>query len=89
MGAVMAVEEITHVPENPKPLLLLVEDIVINLQLLTTFVTKVKYEFATAENGLIALEACQNAKRSFDIIFMDVLMPVMDGMAATREIRRL
>ncbi|KAK3382636.1 hypothetical protein B0T24DRAFT_519433 [Lasiosphaeria ovina] len=89
MGAIMAAEEITPVPENPKPLLLLVEDNVINLQLLTTFVTKSKYEFATAENGLLALEACQNAKRPFDIIFMDISMPVMDGMAATREIRRL
>ena len=41
----------------------------------------------TAENGAEALEAA--SIRSFDLILMDIKMPVMDGVAATRAIRRL
>ncbi|KAK3386575.1 hypothetical protein B0H63DRAFT_468018 [Podospora didyma] len=77
------------VAERQKPLLLLVEDNEINLQLLSTFVRKSKYEYVTAMNGLEALKACQRATKPFDIIFMDISMPVMDGMVATREIRKL
>src|SRR5690606_11493940 len=40
---------------------------------------------ASAENGKIALEAA--AEQAFDLILMDVNMPVMDGLTATRQLR--
>ncbi|OIW25120.1 hypothetical protein CONLIGDRAFT_718019 [Coniochaeta ligniaria NRRL 30616] len=76
------------VPKKQKPMLLLVEDNEINLQLLSTFVKKSNYEYHTAENGLLALQAVQNAQTPYDVIFMDISMPVMDGLASAREIRK-
>ena len=42
-------------------------------------------EIVSAENGAEAVSAALS--RPFDVIFMDVHMPIMDGMAATRELR--
>ncbi|KAH0562294.1 hypothetical protein GP486_003012 [Trichoglossum hirsutum] len=53
-----------------KPVILLVEDNEINLKLLETFAKKGNYEYDTAENGLLALQACENARRLYDIILM-------------------
>jgi CheY-like chemotaxis protein len=42
----------------------------------------------TAENGLIAVQKVEKSSPGFyDVIFMDISMPVMDGLAATRAIR--
>lgn len=75
--------------ERQKPVLLLVEDNEINLKLLETFTKKNNYEYGTAENGLLALQAFQNARHPYDIVFMDISMPVMNGIESTREIRKL
>ena len=42
-----------------------------------------------AENGLEAVHAVQKRRGGYDIIFMDVSMPVLDGFGATRQIRQL
>ncbi|KFY87320.1 hypothetical protein V500_07034, partial [Pseudogymnoascus sp. VKM F-4518 (FW-2643)] len=72
-----------------KPVLLLVEDNRINLKLLETFAKKNNYKYDSAENGLLALQAFQNTPNLYDIIFMDISMPVMNGMDSTRAIRKL
>ncbi|OMP85154.1 Sensor protein gacS [Diplodia seriata] len=78
--------------EEQQPRLLLVEDNMVNLKLLQTFLKKQNYTNLTAaENGQIAVDAVINlgeSNRCFDVIFMDISMPVMDGFAATVAIRR-
>lgn len=64
---------------------LVVEDNEINMKLLVTMLQKKKYICTPAVNGAEAVKLFEPGK--FDIILMDILMPVLDGYAATREIR--
>lgn len=70
------------------PRVLVVDDNPINLQLLVTFMHKLKYPHKPATNGLEAVEACKDAESPFDFILMDATMPIMDGLTTTREIRK-
>jgi two-component system sensor histidine kinase/response regulator len=65
--------------------ILVAEDNVINLKLITTVLAKLGYEIGTAVNGKIVLE--QMLQAQYDLVFMDVLMPEMDGLEATKAIR--
>lgn len=47
----------------------------------------VKFDVTEAEDGMIAIDAVKNS--SYDLIFMDIMMPNLDGIAATASIRRL
>ncbi len=78
----------TTVPGTDKPIsLLLVEDNMDNMLLIKAFLKKTPYAIVHAENGEKAYE--QIKKRHFDIVLMDMQMPVMDGYTATRLIREL
>ena len=65
--------------------ILLVEDNEDNRMLIKAYLRQQPYEIVEAENGAQAV-ACFQAE-SFDVVLMDVQMPVMDGYAATRAIR--
>ncbi|KIW40713.1 uncharacterized protein PV06_07890 [Exophiala oligosperma] len=77
-------------PERIDPHVLLVDDNKINLRLLETYLrTKRKYtRICQAEDGEQAVDAVRQAQVPFDVIFMDISMPVMNGFDATRAIRQ-
>jgi two-component system sensor histidine kinase/response regulator len=65
--------------------LLLVEDHPVNQKLAVTLLQRWGHTVQVADNGKIAVDLV--AQESFDIILMDMMMPVMDGLEATRNIR--
>jgi CheY-like chemotaxis protein len=58
---------------------LIVDDNAINRRLLSVFMKKRKLPYAEAKDGKEALEKYCNAEEKFNIILMDISMPVMDG----------
>ena len=66
--------------------ILLVEDAENNRMLIRSYLKKTPFIVEEAENGQIALEKFQ--KGAYDVVLMDMQMPVMDGYTATREIRK-
>jgi signal transduction histidine kinase/DNA-binding NarL/FixJ family response regulator/HPt (histidine-containing phosphotransfer) domain-containing protein len=66
---------------------LLVEDGSTNRKLLSLILRKAGMEVVTAENGRIGVDRAREER--FDVILMDMQMPVMDGYAAAQEIRAL
>ncbi len=74
-------------PEDLQPLnILLVEDTEDNRLLIKSFLKKTPYQIDIAKNGEEAVEKFRRGK--YDIVLMDMQMPVMDGYTATREIRK-
>ena len=66
---------------------LIVDDVPQNRVLLGILCDQFGFQHEPAENGYDALEAARSGR--FDVVLMDILMPRMDGMAATRAIRAL
>ncbi len=70
--------------------ILLVEDNEINLEIETELLEEMGFVVEPAENGSIAVEKLQqSAPGTYDLVLMDIQMPVMDGWQAARAIRRM
>jgi len=88
------VSEHSEIPDSPRdndslnePLsLLLVEDNYLIQELFQKMLEALRHRCEVAKNGLEGFKSCQVKK--YDIIFMDIMMPVMGGMEATKLIRR-
>lgn len=69
----------------PKAKILLAEDNVINVKVFKALVAPTKIQIDVAENGKIATEMVE--RNDYDLVLMDHMMPVMDGIEATEAIR--
>ncbi|MFH1160203.1 MAG: response regulator [bacterium] len=75
-------------PQNKRALsILVVEDNQINLRLLMSSLIRIGHQVDKASDGQAAIEKFLANK--YDVILMDIMMPVMDGVTATKEIRKL
>ncbi len=71
----------------PTAKILVVDDTMMNLEVAKGLMSPFNFNIETAENGAIAVEMIKN--NSYDLIFMDHMMPEMDGIEATTVIRNM
>jgi signal transduction histidine kinase/CheY-like chemotaxis protein len=69
-----------------KKVILIAEDETNNFLLVQEYLSESMFKIIRVENGLDAVNICKN-RRDIDIILMDIKMPVMDGIEATRQIK--
>ncbi len=81
------VQRRTHEPKDKIENVLLVEDNAISRKIIAAHFQNRNYNITTTVNGLEALEYIKNNYNTVDVIFMDIQMPVMDGITATKKIR--
>ena len=78
-----------QIEEYPDLHAMVVDDNAVNADILTKILAKMKVRTSVFENGKLAMEAYESApQNTYQIIFMDIQMPIMNGYEATEEIRR-
>lgn len=70
-------------------MILVVEDNSVNQMIIKEFLEKDRHKVLITSNGKEAVDIIKGFPNKFDLIFMDIQMPVMDGVTATREIRKV
>ncbi len=68
--------------------ILIVEDQATNRMIAELILQRNGYEVESVENGQLAVELIGDGTSSFDLILMDIQMPIMDGIEATKLIRK-
>ena len=71
----------------PYAKVLVVDDVIINLDVIIGMLKPYRMQVDCVTNGQAAIDAVREEKVKYDAIFMDHMMPIMDGMEATRIIR--
>jgi CheY-like chemotaxis protein len=86
----MSEKKFTHRNDDPgqrRLNILVADDNAINLHLINTFLVRMGHEVDAVRDGAAAVEKFSG--HVYDVILMDVMMPVMDGITASVEIRKI
>jgi signal transduction histidine kinase/CheY-like chemotaxis protein len=103
LGTGVLPEELQISVSSKRPMFLLVDDNAINLRLLEMYCTRRNIPYRTAKDGAEAVRVFKNHRmpvddpllrqplvtQPFDLIFMDLQMPICDGIDATRQVRAM